>query len=228
VKDYSYDYENFNAGEDYDDSSSYSDYGNSNNDIDYEGSNNNHDDYGSSNKHDDYGSSNKHDDYGSSNEHDDYGSSNDHDDYGSSNDHQNGNQDYDNYGNGENNNADDSEYVDPFNPPNLDTGNAFPNYNDYEQSNDYNNENSNDYNKDYSNNIGDYEEQYDAPDYGSHQQTIEANSRVGLVNQGREVEDTSNVSQCPGGGLHECIDVCPPGNLIAFKVCVNVCVKRCP
>merc|ERR1712136_305206 len=96
--------------------------------------------------------------------------------------------------------SDDSEYVDPFNPPNLDTGNAFPNYNDYEQSNDYNNENSNDYNKDYSNNIRDYEEQYDVPDYGSNQQT--------------EVEDTSNVSQCPGGGLHECIDVCPPGNLI--------------
>ena len=91
--------------------------------------------------------------------------------------------------------TDDSEYVDPFNPPNLDTGNAFPNYNDYEQSNDYNNENtndynnenSNDYNKDYSNNIGDYEEQYDAPDYGSNQQTIEANSRVGLVNQQPEV-----------------------------------------
>ena len=81
---------------------------------------------------------------------------------------------------------DDSEYVDPFNPPNLDTGNAFPNY-DYEQSNDYNNENSNDYNKDYTNNIGDYEDQYDAPDYGSQQQTIEANSRVGLVNQQPEV-----------------------------------------
>ena len=82
--------------------------------------------------------------------------------------------------------TDDSEYVDPFNPPNLDTGNAFPNY-DYEQSNDYNNENSNDYNKDYTNNIGDYEDQYDAPDYGSQQQTIEANSRVGLVNQQPEV-----------------------------------------
>ena len=83
--------------------------------------------------------------------------------------------------------TDDSEYVDPFNPPNLDTGNAFPNYNDYEQNNDYNNENSNDYNKDYTNNIGDYEEQYDAPDYGSQQQTIEANSRVGLDNQLPEV-----------------------------------------
>merc|ERR1711944_119062 len=109
----------------------------------------------------------------------------DNDDYGSSNNHQNGNQDYNNYGNGNNDNAgdqyndiqeeivlydtlydsDDSEYVDPFNPPNLDTGNAFPNYNDYEQNNDYN--------KDYTNNIGDYEEQYDDPDYGSQQQTIE-------------------------------------------------------
>jgi len=44
-----------------------------------------------------------------------------------------------------------------------------------------------------------------------------------------KVEDnSSSESQCPGGGLHECIDVCPSGNLIAFKVCVNVCVKRCP
>ena len=87
---------------------------------------------------------------------------------------------------------DDSEYVDPFNPPNLDTGNAFPtDYKDYGESNDYdkdytNNkdyEESNDYDKDYTNNIGDYDEQYDAPDYDSHQQTIEANSRVGLEEQ---------------------------------------------
>ena len=75
---------------------------------------------------------------------------------------------------------DDSEYVDPFNPPNLDTGNAFPtDYKDYGESNDYD--------KDYTNNIGDYDEQYDAPDYDSHQQTIEANSRVGLEEQQPEV-----------------------------------------
>ena len=139
----------------------------------------------------------------------------------------------------------------------MDTGNAFPNYNDYEQS-------SNDYNNEYSNNNGDYEEQYDAPDYGAQQQTIEANLRVGIVDQQPEVntkydisirlclesfvriapiefwifyiwssikkveDNSSSEAQCPGGGLHECIDVCPSGNLIAFKVCVNVCVKRCP
>ena len=44
-----------------------------------------------------------------------------------------------------------------------------------------------------------------------------------------KVQDTSSdESQCPGDGLHECIEVCPSSNLIAFKVCVNVCVRRCP
>ena len=69
----------------------------------------------------------------------------------------------------------------------MDTGNAFPNYNDYEQS-------SNDYNNEYSNNNGDYEEQYDAPDYGAQQQTIEANSRVGIVDQQPEVNTKYDIS----------------------------------
>ena len=84
--------------------------------------------------------------------------------------------------------TDENEYIDPFNPPNLDVGDAFNNYNDYgnndEQSGDYGND-IEDYGNDggdYSNDVGDYEEQSGAgniPDYGQ-QQTINANSRVGV------------------------------------------------
>jgi len=129
---------------------------------------------------------------------------------------------------------DDKDYVDPFNPPELDVNDAFNEYNNnYDENNQQNN-------RDYSNNYDDgnndnvdYSSDYNGapaetdnfPDYGP-QQTIEANTRV---EQNNNKQDTSSTEpQCPGGGLHECIDVCPSSNLIAFKVCVNVCVRRCP
>ena len=157
--------------------------------------------------------------------------------------------------------SDDKDYVDPFNPPELDVNDAFNEYNNnYDENNQQNN-------RDYSNNYddgnndnADYSSDYNGapaetdnfPDYGP-QQTIEANTRVEQNNNkqvriqciytSRDIEniiyniflktstvqDTSSTEpQCPGGGLHECIDVCPSSNLIAFKVCVNVCVRRCP
>ena len=82
--------------------------------------------------------------------------------------------------------SDDKDYVDPFNPPELDVNDAFNEYNNnYDENNQQNN-------RDYSNNYDDgnngnvdYSSDYNGapaetdnfPDYGP-QQTIEANTRV--------------------------------------------------
>ena len=81
--------------------------------------------------------------------------------------------------------SDDKDYVDPFNPPELDVNDAFNEYNNYDDNNQQNNRDySNNY-EDGNNDNVDYSSDYNGapaetdnfPDYGP-QQTIEANTRV--------------------------------------------------
>ena len=82
--------------------------------------------------------------------------------------------------------SDDKDYVDPFNPPELDVNDAFNEYNNnYDENNQQNNRDySNNY-EDGNNDNADYSSDYNGapaetdnfPDYGP-QQTIEANTRV--------------------------------------------------
>ena len=82
--------------------------------------------------------------------------------------------------------SDDKDYVDPFNPPELDVNDAFNEYNNnYDENNQQNNRDySNNYDDGNNNNV-DYSSDYNGapaetdnfPDYGP-QQTIEANTRV--------------------------------------------------
>jgi len=129
--------------------------------------------------------------------------------------------------------SDDNEYIDPFNSPEVDVHESADNYPDYSEeggdysNGDYHNDESDDYGNDY-----EYQTQSDDfPEYEGQQievADVQTSFDYGNNNRNQAQDTSSNDSQCPTGALRGCIEECPKSNLIAFKVCVNVCVGRCP
>ena len=82
---------------------------------------------------------------------------------------------------------------------------------------------------------GDYVSDYDA-DYGANvdYEAPADYEAADLTPQATPDEVPENAdlagatSECPGGDLETCIDVCPGFNKVAFGLCVAECGQRCP